>query len=333
MMKLLGTAVLGLGTILAGHAMAATVNQATGYALDSTGTTFFTVNDLTKPVPPTDGALLREGGVITAVDAITYRPNTGGIFAFKNDGNLVFSVDATNGALTRVVAASGTNDAGQTIGTTSRKIGFDFNNALDAARIVSVNDENLVFFPTPTRDPAAVIRATDLFYVPGDANENTNPSIFANAYTNAVAKADVNAATQVQYALDSNLDVLTTLNNNSGELQTLGRLVVDGVAIDFSDIGGFDILSPASDDNLGFALLNVGDNSNLYSFALPGAGNTGDVLATFVSSFGKGFSSFTVAFNGQPEQVAPVPLPAAAFLLLGGLGGLGALRRFGRRKA
>ncbi len=317
--------------LLGSTAGAATLSQGTGYALDSTGTTLFTIADLSVPVPPTAGTLLRENGVITTVDAVTYRPNTGGFFAYKTDGNRVFSVDVASGGLTEVAVAMGNDPdggtAGQPIQATTRLIGFDFNNALDAARIVTRNGENLVFFPTPTRDPAQVIRAEDLFYVAGDANAGMTPSIIANAYTNAVAKAFVNEATQVQYALDSDLDVLTTLDNNSGELRTIGRLVVDQQALDFSEIGGFDILSPQSDDNLGLALLNVGGTSNLYSFELPGAGAMGDVTATFVSSFGRGFGSFTVAFNGM-DAPAPVPLPASALLLLGSLGGLGALRKF-----
>lgn len=179
-----------------------------------------------------------------------------------------------------------------------------------------------------------MIRAVDLFYVAGDVNADTDQSILANAYTNAVPQAQVNAMTQQQYALDSGLDVLTTLNSNTGELVTLGRLVVDGTALDVSDIGGFDILSLASDDNLGLALLNVDGVSKLYSFALPGADVMGDIATTFVSSFGQGFAGFAVAFNGT-DAPAPVPLslPAAGLLLAGALGGLGALRRARRAKA
>ena len=338
MKRLLGVALV-VTTTLAGGAMAATVNQGTGFALGASGQAIFRIDDLRNPVPPSAGVLLTEGGVIRAVDAITYRPNTNEFFAYADQGNLVFEVDVATGSLTRVEQGMGTNAAGQEIGTTVRTVGFDFNNAIDAARIVSTNDENLVFFPQDSSRMAggtpvdsSVIRATDLFYVPGDANAGADPSIFANAYTNAVAQAEVNGATQVQYVLDSRLDVLATLGNNTGELRTVGQLIVDGQALDFSNVGGFDILSPASDDNLGLALLNVADGdgvfqSNLYSFAFTGM--AGDIQATFVSNFGTGFSSFAVAFNGQPE-IAPVPLPASALLLLAGLGGLGALRRMRR---
>ena len=335
MKKFLTTTVIGIGAFAASSAMAASVSQGTGYAIGANGYDLFSYTDLTNPVPPSEATFLRENGTLTAVDAITYRPNTGGFFAYKNEGNRVFSVDVNSGALTEVAVAMGTvadnpdmppNNVGATVETTTRNIGFDFNNALDAARVVSKNDENLVFFPTPTRDPAEVIRANDLFYVSDDANAGKNPSIFANAYTNAVPQDQVNADTQVQYVLDSDLDIVATLGNNSGELRTLGQLLVDGSALDFSDVGGFDILSPASDDNLGLALLNVDGMSNLYSFELPGM--AGDIEATFVSTFGRGFGSFTVAANDTMPSPAPVPLPASALLLAAGLGGFGALRKF-----
>ncbi len=335
MKKFLTTTVIGIGAFAASSAMAASVSQGTGYALGATGYDLFTYTDLTDPVPPSTGILLTEGGNLTAVDAITYRPNTGGFFAYQNAGSRVLSVDVDTGVMTEVAVASGTvadnpamppNNVGATVGTTTRNIGFDFNNALDAARVVSTNEENLVFFPTPTRDPAEIIRANDLFYVSDDANAGKNPSVFANAYTNAVPQDQVNADTQVQYVLDSDLDIVATLGNNSGELRTLGRLFVDDMALDFTNVGGFDILSPASDDNLGLALLNVGGMSNLYSFELPGM--AGDIEATLVSSFGEGFGSFTVAANGTMPAPAPVPLPASALLLAAGLGGFGALRKF-----
>ena len=354
-MKRTVTGAVLASTMLAGAAMAATVNQGTGYAIDSTSSRLVTVTDLRNPGATSSSVQLRENGQLTKVDALAFRPNTGEFFAYRDAGDLVYNVNVATGALTAVASGSGTNMDGQPIATSTRRVGFDFNNALDAARIVSVEEENLVFFPPGSSGPdgtvreGGVIRATDLFYVgvqpatdtmpamDADPNFGTNPTIFANAYTNAVAQADVNGSTQEQYVLDSRLDVIATLGNNSGELRTIGRILVDGQALDFSPIGGFDILSPASDDNLGLALLNVmgADGmsmSNLYSFALPAAGSMGDVEATFVSTFGSGFRGFAVTFNGEAPEVAPVPLPAAAWLLAGALGGLGAFGRM-RRKA
>lgn len=53
MTKIIGGALLATA-VSTGGAMAATINQGTGYALDSTGYGLFTVADLANPVPPSD---------------------------------------------------------------------------------------------------------------------------------------------------------------------------------------------------------------------------------------------------------------------------------------
>ena len=64
------------------------------------------------------------------------------------------------------------------------------------------------------------------------------------------------------------------------------------------------------------------------SAGIGGVGNeTGDIAA--------GYSAFVPVAAGDLKMVSggvsPVPLPAAAWLLMAGLGGLGAVRRFGKR--
>ena len=253
------------------------------------------------------------------LDALAYRPVTGELYGFSNGRGVaadrVFTIDRTTGMLTDVGPAF---DAGTDIGDSST-LGFDFNNAIDAARVVSRDDDNLVFFPGDFTDPArqnTVSRFTDLFYSAGDPNEGADPMIFANAYTNAVDGRKSTAGT-FQYALDAGTNSLVSLANNAGTLETIAQITMGGSVLDFSEIGGFDIVSSTEDDNLAIALLNVGDAGSmagLYTIDL----TTGE--ASLFGSLGE------ESYRGFAAQVAPVPLPAPALMLLGGLAGLGALR-------
>ena len=60
-------------------------------------------------------------------------------------------------------------------------------------------------------------------------------------------------------------------------------------------------------------------------FAPIGASNR--VLSNFVTESSEAGSNFNDVQIGTWEMVAPIPLPAAAWLLLGGVGALGAVAR------
>jgi hypothetical protein len=256
-------------------------------------------------------------GVKDQLVDIDYRPATGGLFGYSDRTDTVYSIDILTGKATAVVRAAGT--------TSTAKAGFDFNNVVDRARVVTTQEENAVFDPNVI--PPTLVRVTNLFYAAGDVNAGKNPNVFLNAYTNAVK----GAATTVQFVIDTGLDVLATLANNAGTLTTVGKLMLDGKAFDAGDKGGFDILSFAEGDNSAFAILTRGNKQGLYSFSLTpdAAGNVNLSLVTDLSrSYKDGLTGFTVA-----PAPAPVPLPASALLLGAGLGLAGVVARRRRRTA
>jgi len=302
--------------MLAGSALTAsatTLDESAGYLLAANGQSIVVINDLGAPSEMREISLT--GGTI---DALSYRPRTGQLYGYSvgsagDEDDKVYEINISTGALTDTTVLFGTGVGGI---ANNGKAGFDFNNSLDAARVVSNQDDNLVFFPSDTAsgnpNAGGVIRATDLFYAAGDVNEGVNPLVVANAYTNAV-DGQV-ASTTLQFAIDANRNVLTTLANNAGTLTTVGALGLD-VTIN----GGFEILSESEGDNLGVALLRERDgNSGLFTIDL----DTG--AATLFADLGpRNFLSFAA----QTESPAPVPLPSSVMLLLAGLGGLGLMKR------
>ena len=134
------------------------------------------------------------------------------------------------------------------------------------------------------------------------------------------------AATTVQYVIDTELDTLATLGNNTGELTTLGTLTLDGAVFDATEDGGFDILSFSEGDNTAFALLTMDGVQSIYSFDLA-ADADGNINLMFVDTVTTDFGTLD-GFALVPSQV---PVPAAGLLLIGGLGAMAAIRR--RRRA
>lgn len=269
-----------------------------------------------------DVALRDPDGKFVRLDDIDFRPATGQLYGYSNQTNTVYLIDRMTGLATPQAELSKATD--------TQNIGFDFNNAIDAARIVSTKDDNIVF--NPKVDPATLTRATDLFYVPGDVNERKNPEIGMNAYTNAVA----GAKTTVQYVIDTGLDVLAMLGNNAGTLTTVGQLYLDGSLFDATDLGGFDILSTEEESNRALAVLTrnvkgIGPSQAIYEFGLE-ADPMGRINLTALADL-NGYRDRFDRLDGFAvmSAPAPVPLPAAGVMLTGALAGLALLRR--RRKA
>jgi len=231
-----------------------------GYALSADGDALIVMADLSAPAASTTLNLA------SAVDAIAWRPVTGDLLGFSNGA--IYTIDPANGTMTDLDAAF-MDDAKIAADAVTA---FDFNNKIDAVRAVSSQGDNLVYFPTGFGDnddrAGSVRRFTSLSYAEGDAMAGTQPQIFANAYTNAINGAK--AGDTFQYALDAQTDALVSLANNAGTLETIGKITVDGQAVDLAPVGGFDIVSAAEGENAAYAVLQMegAASAGLYSIDL-----------------------------------------------------------------
>lgn len=257
-----------------------------GHALANDGTTLLVMADLSTP----GEVMVHE--LVMPLDAIAYRPVTGELLGYTNGA--VYTIDPMSGAMTDLGA---TVMEGAMVAD-GAMVGFDFNNAIDAVRVVSSAGDNLVYFPDGFGDnderAGSLRRFTDLAYAAGDANQGADPMVFANAYTNAIA--GMKAAGTLQYALDAATDALVTLANNEGTLVTVAPITVDGMAADLSGMGGFDIVSPEEGTDIAHAILQMegSDSAGLYAIDL----STG--AATMLADLGMGgISGFAVSMSAM----------------------------------
>jgi hypothetical protein len=276
----------GLLTALALPAHADDHMTLMGHALANNGATLLVMADLSMP-----GEVMALD-LATPLDAIAYRPVTGELLGYTNGA--VFTIDPMTGAMT---------DLGATVMdgamvAEGAMVDLDFNNQIDAVRVVSSAGDNLVYFPAGFGDnderAGSLRRFTDLAYAAGDANEGADAMVFANAYTNAIA--GMKASGTLQYALDATTDALVTLANNDGTLVTVAPITVDGMAADLSGMGGFDIVSPEEGTDIAHAILQMegSDTAGLYAIDL----TTG--AATMLADLGTGgITGFAVSMSAM----------------------------------
>ncbi|MDG3041492.1 DUF4394 domain-containing protein [Roseicyclus marinus] len=276
----------GLLTALALPAHADSHMNLMGHALANDGSTLLVMADLSMP-----GEVMAYD-LAMPVDAIAYRPVTGDLLGFTNGA--VYTIDPMSGAMT---------DLGATIMegamvAEGAMVGFDFNNAIDAVRVVSSAGDNLVYFPEGFGDnderAGSLRRFTDLAYAEGDANVGATPMIFANAYTNAIA--GMKASGTLQYALDAETDALVTLANNDGTLATIASVTVDGMAADLSGMGGFDIVSPEEGTDMAYAVLQMEGSASAGLYAIDLATGTATMLADLGMG---GITGFAVSMSSM----------------------------------
>ena len=224
---------------------------------------------------------------------IDYRPLDGTLFAVGSSSRL-YTIDPTTGAATQVGGGPFSNTVN------GAAFGFDFNPTIDRARLVSNSDQNTVLNPNDGMSTGV----TSLAYNSGDPNEGLNPNIVHNAYTNSTFGG---SSSTTQYAFDSGLDILVTLDNNAGTLNTIG-----GIGHNITSVGGFDISGVSG---VAYAALQTvdGPNSSFYEVDL----NTGQT--TLIGQIDGGVTITAMTVN------IPIPAPGAFALL--GLGGLCAGRK------
>ncbi|MBQ2262248.1 MAG: DUF4394 domain-containing protein [Loktanella sp.] len=234
-------------------------NAVTGYALGADGTSLVTLPGLMET-----GETVTLSGIL---GAIAYRPVTGDLIGIAPNG-AVYEIDTASGELTPTE-----NLIGENVGITEgAMVGFDFNNNIDAVRIVATDGSNHVYFPAGFGDnderANTVLRFTDLFYADGDENAGMTPAVFASAYTNAIVGETASAT--VQYVLDAETNALANLANNEGTLTTVAALTLDGEAVDISAMGDLEIISPAEGENMAYAVLMMegADTSGIYAVDL-----------------------------------------------------------------
>ncbi|MBF2066105.1 MAG: DUF4394 domain-containing protein [Calothrix sp. C42_A2020_038] len=173
-------------------------------------------------------------GIDGNLQGIDFRPANGLLYGVTDTDN-VYIINPDNGEAKLASKLSSSFDGGF-------QSGFDFNPVPDRLRIVGSNDQNL----RANVDNGAVNVDKALSYGSSDPNSGKDPNITAIAYTNSRAGA---TSTQL-FGIDYDLDVLVLQDPpNDGNLKTIGSL-----GVNFSPIGGFDIVTDASGNNTAFAV-------------------------------------------------------------------------------
>jgi len=298
MYKLPLTILAGLGAL----ALVAPVRAEILYAVN--GNNELVTFDSTAPtVILTRAPISNTGG--DAILNIDFRPNNGQLYGLSSTNNL-YNIDLFTGAAA-LVGATGISGGFD--------YAFDFNPVPDRIRVATDTGSNFRVNP----NNAALTPDAALFYIGGDPNAGTAPSIAGAAYTNNFGPSPRTPPPGTSlYYIDFNLDILAlSPNPNAGELMTIGSL-----GINVTGLLGFDI----TDDGEAFASLSTdGVTSSLYRINLL----TGS--ATFLGDIGTSANDRTILDFSAPIQRFGVPDMGSSALLLA-IGTIGLLS-FHRRAA
>jgi len=294
----------------------ATINLATGAlgvlgTLPFTGTKGFT---LQKPLATSVIGLTAAGEIVrfldnapatvvttTAITGVTageelvgleFRPVTGQLYALGVETTAgvtgtLYRIDPQGATATVIGTAGGIALAGGAPGTT---YGIDFNPTVDRLRVVSSTGGNYRINPND-----GTLAATDTSITGGAT------ALDGVAYTNGPPAMGATGVT-AEYGINATTNSLHLFSNpNGGVVGTAIPVTLNGAALDFTAVSGFDIpptvttaaanTAPAAGS--AYAALNVGGASNLYRINLL----TG--VATFVGSIGAGTAGIVGLAVGQ----------------------------------
>lgn len=233
-----------------------------------------------------------------AIIGIDFRPATGQLYALGSFANL-YTLN-TSSAQATLVAGMTNSVGGAALQLNGVEFGFDFNPTVDRIRITSDQGMNL------RANPLTGVTVVDGALNPGGF------MISGSAYTNN--DADPNTGTTL-YNIDYLGDRLTIQNPpNNGTQVAVGAL-----GLDVSALVGFDILTTGPNANRAYAAFqSPGDTtSRFYTVNLV----TG--AASIVGGIGTSQSNDSLAIR----DIAVVPVPEPATMVVLGLGVLAALRR------
>lgn len=269
---LLGLATLGLS---AGAAEAQTVY---GLSITSTSSSLVTFSATTPGTFTATVALtgITAGQVIVGLDS---RPNTGELFAlgYNPTGTQaqLYRVNRTTGVLTAVGTALTLN-----LGTTTSRIGFDFNPTVDRIRVTSAARTNFRLNPNN-----GALAATDgtLTYAAADANASQTPGVGSSAYTNSY----IGSTATTLYNLDETNSRLVSQNPpNDGTLNTVGPLGVATTGIgQASDLDIY--FNPTTNANVAYMVSAISTSTTAATSTLYTV-NLANGTATSVGALGTG---------------------------------------------
>lgn len=184
---------------------------------------------------------LAAGQMLVGLDA---RPATGELFAlgYNPTGTQaqLYSLNATTAVLTAVGAPLTLN-----LGTSTDRIGFDFNPTVDRIRVTSGSQANYRLNPT---NGALVATDGQLTYAPTDPNAGQTPGVGASAYTNSY----IGSTATTLYDIDEANNRLVSQNPpNDGILNTIAGFQSNTV---FSIATDLDIyFNPSTGANVAYA--------------------------------------------------------------------------------